>query len=239
VDGQSNQSSRTFFLLQFSGLRLPGEDAGVADSHLYKRLRWAREAKSHVRMSTMPSDIQVFVRFKESSVFAGEELECAITFKNVANEQYDGSPVDTRSGRHSRRVSLVEQSATTPRGSSAGWSKENPRLATAALHSTRNSLNRGHKATVSLSIPKSFGAASGSPSMPYGEKAIMRPGPNHRRSVSIISAGSGDIGDDYESQRAAQMPEKPRPELSHRRTSTLQAFPERSLGSHKDVLPGK
>jgi RAB6A-GEF complex partner protein 2 len=187
----------------------------------------------------MPSDIQVFVRFKEPSVFAGEELECAITFKNVANEQHDGSPVDTRSGRHSRRVSLVEQSATTPRGSSAGWSKENPRLATAALHSTRNSFNRGHKATASWSIPKLSGATSGSPSTAYGEKAIVRPGPNHRRSVSIIPAGSADVGDDYDSQKAAQMPERPRPELSHRRTSTLQVFPERTVGLHKDVLPGK
>jgi hypothetical protein len=41
-DGQSNQLCRTFFLLQFSGLGLPGEDAGVPDSDLYERLRWAR-----------------------------------------------------------------------------------------------------------------------------------------------------------------------------------------------------
>jgi hypothetical protein len=187
----------------------------------------------------MPSDIQVFVRFKEPSVFAGEELECIITFKNVANEHHDPSPLDTRSGRHSRRVSLVEQSATTPLGSSAGWSKENPRLATAALHSTRSSFSRSHKATASLSIPKSSGTTIGYPSMPYGEKAIVKRGPNHQRSVSIISAGSADVGDDFESQRAAQMPERSRPDLSHRRTSTLQVYPERFLGLSKEGLSGK
>ena len=187
----------------------------------------------------MPSDIQVFVRFNEPSVFAGEELECTITFKNVANEQHDTSPLDSRSGRHSRRVSLVEQSATTPRGSSVGWSKENPRLATAALHSARSSVSRSHKATASLSIPRSSGTATVSPSTPYVEKAVVRPGPNHRRSVSIISAGSAGVRDDYESQKTAQIPERSRPDLSHRRTSTLQVYPERAMGFSKDGLSGK
>jgi RAB6A-GEF complex partner protein 2 len=187
----------------------------------------------------MPSDIQVFVRFKEPSVFAGEELECTITFKNVANEQYDASPADARSGRHSRRVSLVEQSATTPRVNSAGWSKENPRLATAALHSTRNSFGRGHRATSSLSIPKSSGTTIGSPSTPYGEKAVVRPGPNHQRSLSIISAGSADFGNDYEGQKTAQMPERSRPDLSHRRTSTLHVYPERVKGLSRESPSGR
>lgn len=186
----------------------------------------------------MPSDIQVFVRFNEPSVFAGEELGCTITFKNVTNEQHDVSPVETRSGRHSRRVSLVEQSASTPRGSSAVWTKENPRLVTAAIHNSRNSYSRGHKATASLSIPKSSSTTIGSPT-PLGEKAVVRPGPNHQRSVSIISAGSAGLGDDYEAQKATQMPGRSRPDLSHRRTSTLQVLPERTMGLSKDVLSGK
>ncbi|RMZ88149.1 hypothetical protein DV736_g4613, partial [Chaetothyriales sp. CBS 134916] len=33
----------------------------------------------------MPSDIQVFVRFQNPCVFAGEELRCTITFKNAAS----------------------------------------------------------------------------------------------------------------------------------------------------------
>ena len=187
----------------------------------------------------MPSDIQVFVRFKEPSVFAGEELECTITFKNVANEQNDTSPLEPKSGRHSRRASLVQQSVTTPRGSSTGWSKENPRLATSALHSARSSIGRSHKATASLSTLKSSSTAAGSPSMPYSEKAVVKPGPNHRRSVSIISAGSVDARDDYESQKVARMAERSRPDLSHRRSSTLQVFPERISGSSKESLSGK
>jgi hypothetical protein len=177
----------------------------------------------------MPSDIQVFVRFKEPSVFAGEELDCTITFKNVASEQYDVSLLDTKSGRHSRRVSLAEQSATTPRGNNAGWSKENPRLATAALHSPRSIINRGHRATASLSIPKLSGTPIGTPATPYKEKAVVRPSPSpsHQRSMSIISAESADVGDDYGSQKSARIPERPRSDISHRRTSTLQVYPER------------
>jgi RAB6A-GEF complex partner protein 2 len=187
----------------------------------------------------MPSDIQVFVRFKEPSVFAGEELECNITFKNVATEQHDTSALDSRSGRHSRRVSLVEQSATTPRGSSAGWSKENPRLATAALHSARSGIGRNHKATASLSIPKSSGTAIASPSTPHVERAVVRPGPNHRRSLSIISAGSAGFREDSDSQKSVQIAERSRPGLSHKSTSTLQAYPEGVLGLSKEGLSGE
>jgi hypothetical protein len=187
----------------------------------------------------MPSDIQVFVRFKEPSVFAGEQLDCTITFKNVASEQYDASPLDAKSGRHSRRVSLAEQLATTPRGNNAGWSKENPRLAAAALQSPRSIISRVHRATASLSIPKSSGTPIGTPSTPYREKTVVRPGPNHQRSVSIISAGSADVGDDYDGQKSARLPERLRPDVSHRRTSTLQVYPERSMGLGKEGLPGE
>ena len=235
----TNTPCRASFLLLSSALGLRGEDAGVGNSHLRERSRRPRYLPSHGRTSTMPSDIQVFVRFKEPSVFAGEELECTITFKNVANEQNDASPLESRSGRHSRRVSLVQQSATTPRGSSTGWSKENPRLAAAGLHSARSSLGRIHKATASLSMPKSSGTVLASPATPYSDKAVVKPGPEHRRSVSIISAGSVDLRDDYESQKIARMAERSRPDLSHRRTSTLQAYPERGLGLSKDGLSGK
>ena len=185
----------------------------------------------------MPSDIQVFVRFKEPSVFAGEELECKITFKNVATGQHDTPPLDSISGRHSRRVGFVEQSATASRGTSAGWSKENPRLATTAIHSAWSSINRSHKATASLSIPKSSGTATASPSPPCVERAVVRPGPNHRRSVSIISAGSPSFREDYDSQKSGQIAERLRPGLSHRRTSTLQV--ERNTGLSKEGLSGE
>lgn len=179
------------------------------------------------------------MRFKEPSVFAGEQLDCTITFKNVASEQYDASPLDAKSGRHSRRVSLAEQLATTPRGNNAGWSKENPRLAAAALQSPRSIISRVHRATASLSIPKSSSAPIGTPSTPYREKTVVRPGPNHQRSVSIISAGSADVGDDYDSQKSARIPERLRSDVSHRRTSTLQVYPERSMGLGKEGLPGE
>lgn len=155
-------------------------------------------------------------------MFAGEELDCTITFKNVASEQYDVSLLDTKSVRHNRRVSLAEQSATTPRGNNTGWSKESPRL-----HSPRSIISRGHRATTSLSIPKLSGTPIGTPATSYKEKAVVRPSPHHQKSMSIISAESADVGGDYDSQKSARIPERPRPDISHRRTSTLQVYPER------------
>ncbi|KAJ5342634.1 hypothetical protein N7541_011758 [Penicillium brevicompactum] len=51
----------------------------------------------------MPSDIQVFVKWKDQTIFAGENVECTITFKNVA----DTSAEPNVEVQHSRKGSRV------------------------------------------------------------------------------------------------------------------------------------
>ncbi len=183
----------------------------------------------------MPSNIHVFVRFKEPSVFAGEDVECTITFKNVANLQQPSS--DPRGGTHSRRASLVEQVASTPRVASSGWNKENPRLAAAKLYNDHNNVSRGHKATTSLSIPASSGTPLSSPAIPSGATSFAKPGNKHQRSVSIISLGSVD-GENGHQKQIAQKAQRTRPDLGHKRASTVQLFPESIPENNKEIIAG-
>ena len=180
----------------------------------------------------MPSNIHVFVRFKEPSVFAGEDVECTITFRNVANLQ-QASSSDPRGGTHSRRASLVEQVASTPRVPSSGWNKENPRLAAAKLYHDHNNVNRGHKATTSLSIPASSGIPLTSSAIPSAANSFAK----HQRSVSIISLGSQDVENDHQKQ-IAQKAQRTRPDLGHKRASTVQIFQESIPESNKEIITG-
>ncbi|KAI9934930.1 hypothetical protein MW887_000551 [Aspergillus wentii] len=56
----------------------------------------------------MPSDIQVFVRWKDQTIFAGEDVECTITFKNVAesNTESNHGP-QSQQQHHQRKQSRV------------------------------------------------------------------------------------------------------------------------------------
>lgn len=186
----------------------------------------------------MPSDIHVFVRFKEPSVFAGEDVECTITFKNVANLQNATSLPEARTGSHSRRASLVEQVTSSPRVTTLAWHKENPRLAGAKMQMDRNNFNRSHKATTSLSFPASSGAILNSPAASSPSHSFAKSGHKHQRSVSIISIGSSDVEVDHQ-KPLAQKPPRPRPDLSHRRASTVQNFSERFSEPSERVITGK
>ncbi|KAJ5339803.1 hypothetical protein N7452_006531 [Penicillium brevicompactum] len=57
----------------------------------------------HADAPAMPSDIQVFVKWKDQTIFAGENVECTITFKNVA----DTSAEPNVEVQHSRKGSRV------------------------------------------------------------------------------------------------------------------------------------
>lgn len=185
----------------------------------------------------MPSDIHVFVRFKEPSVFAGEDVECTITFRNVANLQPDTPALDSRPGRHSRRESLVEQVTSTPRVPSAGWNKlDSPRLATANPHSHRSNVSRNHRATASLSMPLSSALPPESPTVPSRGNAFAKPGHKHQRSVSIMSMGSLDV---EKEKQVTKAPQRSRPDPSHKRASTVQLYPVQIVESGKERITGE
>ena len=187
----------------------------------------------------MPSDIQVFVRLNEPSVFAGEDLECTITFMNVANIQAETPNPDGGPGKHKRRVSLVEQPGSSSRSRGGVWNTDNPRLAAANFLSARNSATRAHRATASLSISPSTGNSFVSPVAPARGNSFVRPTQKHRRSISIISPGSPDVAEEYEVVQKTQSPQGSSSSSKHRRVSTIQTLPERSAGGRSGSTSSK
>jgi hypothetical protein len=163
------------------------------------------------------SNIRVFVQWKDATVFAGEEVECIITFKNVAAPAgHDRSPVRRHNGfapggERQRKLPPV-LSTTKPsmsRNSSFVSQKPPPNL-------------RGHRPTLSLNTPSTAGGR-GSPATPnvlYGNNTS---GNGHGRSLSIIS-----IGTDAATETGLNRGASPRrPSRGHARSGSLQIVPGR------------
>lgn len=150
----------------------------------------------------MPSDIRIFVRFQDQCVFAGEELQCTITFRNVANTSTTATPA--LSTRRSGRQTSIGKIAAFHEGSSHDYAASRiNRTTTASVSQTEDSIARKDVSAVSDTKPDR-GA---------------RVGHKHQRSVSIISlhspveSASHVTGPNVSNQRIP---------MSHRRSSTIQ-----------------
>lgn len=174
----------------------------------------------------MPSNIQVFVRFKEHSVFAGEEIQSTITFKNVASTSDNAADYKDWQSKGWPSSATGEHSRT---GGSANLSMQNPRQAAINIHGARKTPNSGHRTTASLSIPFKGALNSGSTSWTAPPATDSSTSNRHQRSVSIISLGSPDVG--TEEIRRAIFPSRSRPPIQHSRSATLQANPRGKEGS--------
>lgn len=164
----------------------------------------------------MPSDIRVFVRFKEQCVFAGEELNCVITFKNVAEAQEPSTP-GVGSFRHIRRSSISQlaaaqaAAATTNTRLGTGDRLQNVRSPSAGRNE-RPQVNK-HRASYSLSTP-----STPIPRGPSPSNEVENVVPQHQRSVSIISMQSPVLPSSIQEQGNG----RGQPKLGHRRSSTMQ-----------------
>jgi hypothetical protein len=194
------------------------------------------------------SNIRVFVRWHEQVVFAGEEVKCTITFKNVARPP--------ESPGRSTPTSLRPASQFPPNSSRHPGADRGPRQPS-PLHpgaQGRGKPNsglapppsaRGHRSTLSLSVPSAASRArtgsvsSWSPAPAAGTRAPHNGNGNgngggsgsgnghgHKRSVSIVSIGSLSTVDDGQSSVASPKPQRPR---GHARASSLQILPRGGL----------
>ncbi|RVX75947.1 hypothetical protein B0A52_00304 [Exophiala mesophila] len=148
----------------------------------------------------MHSDIHVLVRFHEQSVFAGEELRCTITFRNVANV----SEPATRPRQSSRRESIGHIAAQIAKGHAPHRSN----------HAARPSQ---HEITPDLARHPRPSGSSTSPQAGFDDHRSRSPRAKQQRSVSIISVTSpiaGEVGDSTASSWAKQQ------RLSHQRSHT-------------------
>ncbi|KAM0296847.1 hypothetical protein ACHAPQ_005423 [Fusarium lateritium] len=158
-----------------------------------------------------PSNIRVFIRWHDQTVFAGEEVKCTITFKNVTPGPGQSKQPPQQSERsrlasplHSR--SKPSQGLTPPPSASSG---------------------RGHRrSALSLSVPASQShSRTGSVQWPSSPgPSDRRSNHSHKRSVSIVSIGSNNTVEDHTQRN--DLPARPqRPHRGHGRASSLQIIP--------------
>lgn len=162
----------------------------------------------------MSTNIRVFVQWTEQTVFAGEDVECQITFKNIAIKP--ATP----------RISLHPQSANgLSERQRKGASTKTKHVNT--LSSRPPPPNRGHRTTLSLSAPVSVGRSQpGSGSWDGGAGGASKDGSTHKRSVSIISIGASESLNDGTSNGSLRDGSR-RPSKGHSRAASLQIIPRR------------
>ncbi|GAM84400.1 hypothetical protein ANO11243_023940 [Dothideomycetidae sp. 11243] len=165
----------------------------------------------------MPSHLRTYVQWRDHSVFAGEDIECVITFKNVARtpqqRDRDAAQPRPRSRLDPLQPILERQRNTTL---STTFTKTTlARLPSVASASTAPQ-RPGHRATLSLGVE---------PSTPPTDHAFIQRRPKaHGRSLSILSIGTGN-GSPAGSRNSPASPGRPG---CHARSASLQMTPRGS-----------
>lgn len=167
------------------------------------------------------SNIRVFIRWHDQTVFAGEEVKCRITFKNVAQSPSAASSSSAKSSPHSARQPTSDRSRQASALHGLNRNKPSSGLAPPAAA-------RGHRSTLSLSVPSARTSRNRSDSIPWppqnAHDANSSSNGGHRRSVSIVSIASASTADGR--PPSAGGPPKPyRPTRGHARASSLQIVP--------------
>ncbi|KIW06223.1 uncharacterized protein PV09_02699 [Verruconis gallopava] len=193
---------------------------------------------SRYHQTSTPSNIRVSVTFDTPTVFAGEDVACTITFKNIAREHGSADRSPSRSPRspHYSGTALLEQQRArkvTPihaQGSRLG-------IPSPTRHSSYGP-----------NIPPHLRKAAAQQHKPSGSIGTESEGPNHReggsrprhgRSLSILSMGT-DVG------TVASVPSRGGLEGGgirsprgggHGRTMSLQTAPRRASSGKPDAGP--
>ncbi|OSS50472.1 hypothetical protein B5807_05100 [Epicoccum nigrum] len=161
------------------------------------------------------SNIRVFVQWKDSTVFAGEDVQCTITFKNVADPGgRDPSPARrhngfARGGERQRKLPPVHSSARPSISRNSSFVSQIP----GSPHL------RGHGLSASVHAASVAGDVR-SPITPTGAFGNHGRGHKHGRSISIISLGT-DIatGGSYNGSVTPT-----RPTRGHGRSASMQVL---------------
>ncbi|KID97993.1 intracellular protein transport protein (Sat1), partial [Metarhizium majus ARSEF 297] len=162
------------------------------------------------------SNIRVFVRWRDQTVFAGEDVKCTVTFKNVAptpSQQRQQQQSQQQQKPHGERQRLAVPLQARAKAN-VGLAAPPPTNAT-----------RGHRrSALSLSVSSTNShSRSGSVqwSQATGSGGDWRPGHAHKRSLSIVSIGSANNAEDHVQRN--ESPSRPhRPHRGHSRAASLQ-----------------
>ena len=178
--------------------------------------------------STSSTTIRAFVQWREQTVFAGEEVQCKITFKNIAQSPGISSrPIPPTPklngfapGGERQRKTAPLQPITHSRNGSWSSPTQNPRSQVPPV--------RGHRPTLSLNVPVSLGSARPSTGTSTPDQNGSTTPRQHQRSLSIVSLGD-DGGEHTRGRQSMIMPASGRgPIKQHVRSTSLQVLPYRS-----------
>ncbi|KAF4551979.1 Rgp1-like protein [Elsinoe fawcettii] len=136
----------------------------------------------------MPSNIRTYVQWKDSSVFAGEEIECIITFKNIARTAQQRER-DVAEGRNGSRFDplrpILERQRTVTQ--STAFTKPSLALLPSVMSNATAPVGRGHRPSASMTVAPNTPQTGWSSNTSVGQ---ARPGKAHGRSLSILSLGT-------------------------------------------------
>jgi hypothetical protein len=152
-------------------------------------------------------------------VFAGEDIDCEITFKNIAT-----TPAPPRALLHPGSANSLIPGGDRQR-------KQHPlQIKSSSLSSRPAPPDRGHRTTLSLSAPVNSVRPS------HGGSGSWNGGPSpknpshtgsHKRSVSIISIGASETAVDDLASHASLPEGSRRGPRGHGRSASLQIIPRR------------
>ncbi len=178
------------------------------------------------------SNIRVFVKWKNSTVFAGEDIECTITFKNVApTEASTRTPVPSQSGFATGGERQRKLPAAVYNSSKPSISRNSSFVSQILTPTLRDAFN-----TPSLRSPSIAGDRR--PISPQSVTSGNNAGEQkHGRSLSIISIGT-NAGTEASHERGVQIR---RPARGHGRSASLQvvrpsSYPRTSSPIHVFLL---
>ncbi|KAI9753808.1 MAG: hypothetical protein M4579_004989 [Chaenotheca gracillima] len=179
-------------------------------------------------MTETPSNIRVFVHWKEPTVFAGENVECKITFKNIA--PVPGGPNAARQAAKPNGFAVPgeRQRKTAP----PPPPPQNARPLPAQNSRSAFPPPRGHRPALSLNLPSATSSRSPGPDTPTSrQSSATTPGQKHVRSISIRSLGGSEAGADEKSASSQNgSVAGRRSSRSHTRSASLQVIPKRGGG---------
>ncbi|KAI1817067.1 Rgp1-domain-containing protein [Poronia punctata] len=184
------------------------------------------------------SNIRVFIKWDDQTVFAGEEIRCQITFRNVAPgpSQVASTSASPASQRQPSQPSPRADRTRQPSPLLGARGKPTNGL-------TPPSAARGHRSTLSLNVPStSSRLMANSQQWPPPQLPVMpqKPGHAHKRSLSIVSIGSNATVDDqiYGHSGSSQLKNQ-RPGRGHGRSASLQIVPRNGTinGPQSAALP--
>lgn len=166
------------------------------------------------------SNLRVSVEWQNTTLFAGETLECVITFKNTA-QAFDSKPPtpQVRNNDTTRELWKDTNSASNAYQTTACSPRRSSNVNSRQAHPNITSLNR-------LDGQTTDAPGATTPSYHQTDHAILSG--RHRRSVSIVSIG----GTPTSSANTTQgVPTSRRPGRGHGRVASLQLLPGRSTTS--------